>query len=119
MELEAGRKRSGYEDIFISYHAKDDVQSTYAGAVFHNNRNYRLSSVKNNVRLSDGWHLLLTCYLVAINYRKLIGFFVFEGHTCLLVFVALLTSKKSACQKDTNLAAFTLFWEVPEQRGRP
>lgn len=48
MELEAGRKRSGYEDIFISYHAKDDVQSTYAGAVFHNNRNYRLSSVKNN-----------------------------------------------------------------------
>ncbi|KAH6836018.1 fucosyltransferase 13 [Perilla frutescens var. hirtella] len=48
MELEAGRKKSGYEDIFISYHAKDDVQSTYAGALFHNNRNYRLSSVKNN-----------------------------------------------------------------------
>lgn len=49
MNLEPGRKRSGREDIFISYHAKDDVQSTYAGALFHNNRNYHLSSVKNNV----------------------------------------------------------------------
>ncbi|KAL8459661.1 hypothetical protein ACS0TY_036122 [Phlomoides rotata] len=48
MDIEAGRKRSGYEDIFISYHAKDDVQSTYAGAFFHKNRNYRLSSIKNN-----------------------------------------------------------------------
>ncbi|KAL0437950.1 UNVERIFIED_CONTAM: Alpha-(1,4)-fucosyltransferase [Sesamum latifolium] len=48
MDLEAGRKKSGYEDIFISYHAKDDVQSTYAGALFHNNRNYHLSSFKNN-----------------------------------------------------------------------
>lgn len=58
MELEAGRKRSGYEDIFISYHAKDDVQSTYAGAVFHNNRNYRLSSVKNNVSY---WMVVTFC----------------------------------------------------------
>ncbi|KAL7176568.1 hypothetical protein ACSBR2_029991 [Camellia fascicularis] len=48
MDLEAGRKRSGFEDIFISYHAKDDVQSTYAGALFHNNRNYHLSSYKHN-----------------------------------------------------------------------
>ncbi|KAL2467616.1 hypothetical protein Fot_51141 [Forsythia ovata] len=48
MDLEPGRKRSGREDIFVSYHAKDDVQSTYAGALFHNNRNYHLSSVKNN-----------------------------------------------------------------------
>lgn len=48
MDLEAGRKRSGVEDIFISYHAKDDVQSTYAGALFHNNRNYHVSSYKNN-----------------------------------------------------------------------
>ncbi|XP_075519021.1 alpha-(1,4)-fucosyltransferase [Primulina tabacum] len=48
MELEAGRKRSGYEDIFISYHAKDDVQATYAGGIFHNSRNYHLSSIKNN-----------------------------------------------------------------------
>ncbi|KAL8217772.1 hypothetical protein R6Q57_021145 [Mikania cordata] len=48
MDLEAGRKRSGFEDIFISYHAKDDVQSTYAGGLFHNNRNYHLSPYKNN-----------------------------------------------------------------------
>lgn len=48
MDLEAGRKRSGFEDIFISYHAKDDVQSTYAGGLFHNNRNYYLSPFKNN-----------------------------------------------------------------------
>ncbi|CAI9114823.1 OLC1v1015631C1 [Oldenlandia corymbosa var. corymbosa] len=46
MDLEAGRKRSGSEDLFVSYHAKDDVQSTYAGALFHNNRNYRLSREK-------------------------------------------------------------------------
>ncbi|CAI9282091.1 unnamed protein product [Lactuca saligna] len=51
MDLEAGRKRSGFEDIFISYHAKDDVQSTYAGGLFHNNRNYYLSSYKNNETL--------------------------------------------------------------------
>ena len=49
MDLEAGRKRSGVEDLFISYHAKDDVQSTYAGALFHNGRNYHVSSLKNNV----------------------------------------------------------------------
>lgn len=48
MDLEAGRKRSGLEDIFISYHAEDDVQSTYAGALFHNGRNYHVSPHKNN-----------------------------------------------------------------------
>ncbi|KAH9623995.1 hypothetical protein KSS87_007012 [Heliosperma pusillum] len=48
MDLEPARKRSGREDIFVSYHAKDDVQSTYAGALFHNNRNYYISSKKNN-----------------------------------------------------------------------
>ncbi|GAB4844806.1 Alpha-(1,4)-fucosyltransferase [Ancistrocladus abbreviatus] len=48
MDLEAGRRRSGREDIFISYHAKDDVQSTYAGALFHNNRNYHVSSQKKS-----------------------------------------------------------------------
>ncbi|XP_052203211.1 alpha-(1,4)-fucosyltransferase [Diospyros lotus] len=48
MDLEPGRKRSGFEDLFVSYHAKDDVQSTYAGALFHNNRNYYLSSYKRN-----------------------------------------------------------------------
>ncbi|CAN1235431.1 FUT13, partial [Linum perenne] len=48
MDLEAGRKRSGVEDLFIGYHAEDDVQSTYAGALFHNGRNYHVSPVKNN-----------------------------------------------------------------------
>ncbi|KAG9444131.1 hypothetical protein H6P81_015471 [Aristolochia fimbriata] len=48
MDLEAGRKKSGFEDIFIGYHADDDVQSTYAGALFHNNRNYHVSSYKKN-----------------------------------------------------------------------
>ncbi|CAN8239444.1 unnamed protein product [Cochlearia groenlandica] len=48
MDLEVGRKRSGREDIFISYHAKDDIQTTYAGSLFHNNRNYHISSHKNN-----------------------------------------------------------------------
>ncbi|KAM1120247.1 hypothetical protein ACFX2I_044345 [Malus domestica] len=46
MDLEAGRKRSGVEDVFISYHAEDDVQSTYAGALFHNGRNYHVSPYK-------------------------------------------------------------------------
>ncbi|KNA18889.1 hypothetical protein SOVF_066920 [Spinacia oleracea] len=48
MDLEAGRRRSGREDIFVSYHAEDDVQATYAGALFHNNRNYHVSSWKKN-----------------------------------------------------------------------
>lgn len=48
MDLEAGRKRSGREDIYISYHAEDDVQSTYAGALFHNGRNYHISNTKNS-----------------------------------------------------------------------
>ncbi|CAL1409968.1 unnamed protein product [Linum trigynum] len=48
MDLEPGRKRSGMEDVFISYHAEDDVQSTYAGALFHNGRNYNVSPRKNN-----------------------------------------------------------------------
>ncbi|XP_057732141.1 alpha-(1,4)-fucosyltransferase [Arachis stenosperma] len=48
MDLEAGRKRSGLEEIFISYHAGDNVQATYAGALFHNGRNYHVSNNKNN-----------------------------------------------------------------------
>ncbi|KAI3919235.1 hypothetical protein MKW92_012803 [Papaver armeniacum] len=47
MDLEAERKRSGVEDIFIGYHANDDVQATYAGSLFHNNRNYHVSPYKN------------------------------------------------------------------------
>jgi alpha-1,4-fucosyltransferase len=49
MDLEAGRRRSGREDIYISYHAEDDVQSTYAGALFHNGRNYHVSNTKSSV----------------------------------------------------------------------
>ena len=49
MDLEASRKPSGFEDIFIGYHAKDDVQSTYAGSLFHNSRNYNISPRKLNV----------------------------------------------------------------------
>ena len=49
MDLEASRKPSGFEDIFIGYHAKDDVQSTYAGTLFHKSRNYHVSSQKRNV----------------------------------------------------------------------
>lgn len=49
MDLEAGRKRSGREDLYISYHAEDDVQSTYAGTLFHNGRNYHVSSDKHRV----------------------------------------------------------------------
>ncbi|XP_065011351.1 alpha-(1,4)-fucosyltransferase-like [Musa acuminata AAA Group] len=48
MDLEASRKPSGFEDIFIGYHAKDDVQSTYAGTLFHKSRNYHVSSQKRN-----------------------------------------------------------------------
>ncbi|KAF5725628.1 alpha-(1 4)-fucosyltransferase-like isoform X3 [Tripterygium wilfordii] len=51
MDLEAGRKRTGYEDIFIGYHAQDDVQSTYAGGFFHNGRNYHVSSYKKSETL--------------------------------------------------------------------
>ena len=49
MDLESKRKRSGREEVFISYHAKDDLQSTYASAIHHNGRNYHISSHKNNV----------------------------------------------------------------------
>ncbi|KAI5063022.1 hypothetical protein GOP47_0021569 [Adiantum capillus-veneris] len=48
IDLEAGRKRTGFEDIFISYHAGDHVQATYAGASFHIHRSYATSSIKRN-----------------------------------------------------------------------
>lgn len=48
MDLEPGRRSSGYEDIFISYHAGDTVQATYAGASFHVHRSYFTSSIKRN-----------------------------------------------------------------------
>lgn len=48
MDLEAGRKSTGYEDIFITYHSGDTVQATYAGASFHKHRSYFTSSIKRN-----------------------------------------------------------------------
>lgn len=48
MDLEAGRASSGHEDIFISYHAGDTVQATYAAASFHIHRSYFISSTKRN-----------------------------------------------------------------------
>lgn len=71
MDLEAGRKRSGHEDIFISYHAKDDVQSTYAGALFHNNRNYYLSSTKDIVSVPNNllmFDVNLSLFLLLVAY---------------------------------------------------
>ncbi|KAH7292533.1 hypothetical protein KP509_29G073100 [Ceratopteris richardii] len=48
LDLEAGRKKTGFEDIFISYHAGDHIQATYAGASFHIHRSYVTSSVKRD-----------------------------------------------------------------------
>ncbi|RZS02556.1 hypothetical protein BHM03_00032620 [Ensete ventricosum] len=49
MDLEASRQPTGLEDIFVGFHAKDNVQCTYAGSVFHKFRNYYVSSKKRNV----------------------------------------------------------------------
>lgn len=48
MDLEPGRKSPANKDIFVSYHADDTVQATYAGASFHVHRSYFTSPVKKN-----------------------------------------------------------------------
>lgn len=48
LDLEAGRNPTGFEDIFIGYHANDDVQVTYAGKSFHSSRSYHVSIEKRN-----------------------------------------------------------------------
>eukprot|EP00250_Pteridium_aquilinum_P033712 c6130_g1_i1 orf=416-1687(+) len=48
MDLEPGRKSPAHKDIFISYHANDTVQATYAGASFHIHRSYFASPVKKS-----------------------------------------------------------------------
>ncbi|CAL9764260.1 unnamed protein product [Musa acuminata subsp. burmannicoides] len=48
MDIEPTRKRSGYEDIFVGYHAKDDVQCTYPASLIHKSRNYHVSSKKRS-----------------------------------------------------------------------
>ncbi|KZV50917.1 hypothetical protein F511_10488 [Dorcoceras hygrometricum] len=74
MDLEAGRKRSGHEDIFISYHAKDDIQTTYAGGLFHNDRNYHVSSIKNNASAFNDQHILtflfISFHLLLLSFRR-------------------------------------------------
>jgi alpha-1,4-fucosyltransferase len=61
LDLEAARKQTGFEDIFIGYHAQDDVQVTYAGKSFHTSRSYHVSTEKKNVSLSR------FCRLLSIN----------------------------------------------------
>lgn len=48
LDLEASRKPTGFEDIFVGYHASDDVQVTYAGKSFHTSRSYHISTEKRN-----------------------------------------------------------------------
>ncbi|KAJ3671450.1 hypothetical protein LUZ60_007529 [Juncus effusus] len=48
LDLEASRKPTGKEDIFVGYHANDDVQVTYAGKSFHVSRSYHVSPQKRN-----------------------------------------------------------------------
>lgn len=48
MDLEPGRKSPASKDIFISYHAGDTVQATYAGASFHIHRSRFTSPIKRN-----------------------------------------------------------------------
>jgi hypothetical protein len=51
MDLEPGRNRAPSQDMFVSYHANDDLQVTYAGASFHVIRNYYISPVKHDVSI--------------------------------------------------------------------
>lgn len=60
MDLEASRKPSGFEDIFIGYHVKDDVQSTYAGTLFHKSRNYHVSSLKREVSSTSHFKIFIS-----------------------------------------------------------
>lgn len=53
LDLEATRKPTGFEDIFIGYHADDDVQITYAGKSFHTSHSYHISLEKSSVSLKS------------------------------------------------------------------
>jgi alpha-1,4-fucosyltransferase len=68
LDLEAARKPTGLEDIFIGYHAQDDVQVTYAGKSFHTSRNYHLSTEKRNVSLSNAESKFHRIYINKCNY---------------------------------------------------
>ncbi|XP_024522517.1 alpha-(1,4)-fucosyltransferase-like [Selaginella moellendorffii] len=47
IDIEPQKQRAPAQDIFVSYHHSSDVQATYAGALFHNSRNYYISPTKN------------------------------------------------------------------------
>jgi hypothetical protein len=49
IQLEASRKPSGAEDIFISYHSSSDVQATYAGKTFRIVHSYHVAKKKRDV----------------------------------------------------------------------
>jgi alpha-1,4-fucosyltransferase len=64
MDLEPGRRSPGYEDIFVSYHAGDTLQATYAGASFHTYRNFFTSPTKRNVFLE--FYSTLLCSALSV-----------------------------------------------------
>ena len=66
MDLEVGRNEAPSQDLFVSYHANDDLQVTYAGASFHVIRNYYISPVKRDVSCihhSFLWKLMSAVYI--------------------------------------------------------
>lgn len=67
LDLEASRKPTGFEDIFIGYHANDDLQVTYAGKSFHTSRSYHVSTEKTNVRPNSAQYIL---HNTAISWSK-------------------------------------------------
>jgi hypothetical protein len=73
LDLEAARKPTGFEDIFIGYHANDDVQVTYAGKSFHSGRSYHVSTEKTNVSPNPAFFTCITYTLHAniSNYALL------------------------------------------------
>ncbi|KAJ3675194.1 hypothetical protein LUZ60_004236 [Juncus effusus] len=48
IDLEFGRKPTGREDIFVSYHSSSDVQATYAGKTFRIVHSYRVTDKKRD-----------------------------------------------------------------------
>ena len=80
LDLEASRKPTGFEDIFIGYHANDDVQITYAGKSFHTSRSYHISTEKRNVRLKPAKYEFHSI----VNYAKVTIYFPQKHTPCAL-----------------------------------
>lgn len=68
MDLEPGRNRAPSQDLFVSYHANDDLQVTYAGAAFHTIRNYYISPVKHDVSTQNFLFDLMSTVILVIFY---------------------------------------------------